>query len=139
MRPIDADALFLPDEKSDKVYIAGRTAGKTVVVATELLKKKVADAPTLDVVPVDDMLGEMLNWAVRYALGRMTYAVSDTVSYVMPLIPKLDRKTLSVMMEDIKSAPRYGHEIDKTDWMRLLDAIREELKRRAENAGSGTV
>lgn len=132
MRPIDADALFLPDEKSDKVYIAGRSAGKTVALATELLKKKVADAPTLDVVPVDDMLGEMLNWAVRYALGRMTYAVNDTVSYVMPLIPKLDRKTLSVMQRDIETAPSYGHDIDKDDWMRLLNAIREELKRRAD-------
>lgn len=121
MRPIDADAI--PESAT-----AISTDGRLFVAWSEIVK-----APTIDAVPVDDMLGEMLNWAVRYALGRMTYAVSDTVSYVMPLIPKLDRKTLSVMMEDIKSAPRYGHEIDKTDWMRLLDAIREELKRRACN------
>lgn len=132
MRPIDADALFLPDEKSDRVLIVGTRSGKTVAMATELLKKKVADAPTLDVVPVDDMLGEMLNWAVRYALGRMSYAVNDTVGYVMPLIPKLDKRTLSVMQRDIETAPSYGHECDKADWMRLLEAIREELKRRAD-------
>lgn len=93
----------------------------------------VENAPAVDAVPVDDMLGEMLNWAVRYALGRMTYVVNDTVSYVMPLIPKLDRRTLSVMQRDIETAPEYGHDVDEADWMRLLGAIREELKRRADH------
>lgn len=86
--------------------------------------------PAVNAVEVDDNLGEMLNWAVRYALGRMTYAVNDTVSYVLPLIPKLDRKTLSVMQRDIERAPEYGHDCDEADWMRLLYAIREERKRR---------
>ena len=94
---------------------------------------EVLKAPAVDAVPVDDMLGEMLNWAVRYSLGRMSYAVSDIVGYVMPLIPKLDKRTLSVMQRDIETAPSYGHECDKADWMRLLYAIREELKRRADN------
>lgn len=50
MRLIDADALFLPDENSDKVLILGGRcgSGKTVALATELLKKKVANAPTID-------------------------------------------------------------------------------------------
>ena len=93
---------------------------------------QVKKAPAVDAVEVDDNLGEMLNWAVRYALGRMTYAVNDTVSYVLPLIPKLDRRTLSVMQRDIESAPEYGHDCDEADWMRLLHAIREELKRRSD-------
>lgn len=96
------------------------------------LVKEAFDMAKANLVPVDDMLGEMLNWAVRYSLGRMSYAVGDTVSYVMPLIPKLDRRTLSVMQRDIETAPSYGHECDKADWMRLLYAIREELKRRAD-------
>jgi hypothetical protein len=93
----------------------------------------VLKAPAVDAVEVDDNLGEMLNWAVRYSLGRMTYAVNDTVSYVLPLIPKLDRRTLSVMQRDIEIAPEYGHDCDEADWMRLLHAIREELKRRADH------
>lgn len=51
-RLIDADALFLPDEKSDKVYIIGGRSGKTVALAMELLKKKVADAQTIEAEPV---------------------------------------------------------------------------------------
>ena len=98
------------------------------------VKRIFSEIPTVDAVEVDDNLGEMLNWAVRYALGRMTYAVNDTVNYVLPLIPKLDRRTLSVMQRDIKTAPEYGHDCDEADWMRLLHAIREELKRRADDA-----
>lgn len=94
--------------------------------------KLVKDAPAVNAVEVDDNLGEMLNWAVRYSLGRMSYAVNDTVSYVLPLIPKLDRRTLSVMQRDIEIAPEYGHDCDEADWMQLLHAIREELKRRAD-------
>lgn len=50
MRLIDADALFLPDENSDKVLILGGRCGggKTVALAIELLKKKVKDAPTIN-------------------------------------------------------------------------------------------
>lgn len=98
------------------------------------VKRIFSEIPTVDAVEVDDNLGEMLNWAVRYALGRMTYAVNDTVNYVLPLIPKLDRRTLSVMQRDIETAPEYGHDCDEADWMRLLHAIREELKRRADDA-----
>lgn len=94
------------------------------------VKRIFSEIPTVDAVEVDDNLGEMLNWAVRYALGRMTYAVNDTVSYVLPLIPKLDKRTLSVMQRDIERAPEYGHDCDEADWMRLLYAIREERKRR---------
>ena len=52
MRLIDADALFLPDEKSDKVYIIGSRSGKTVELAMKLLEKKVANAPTIKAEPV---------------------------------------------------------------------------------------
>ena len=51
MRPIDADALLLPDENSDRVWVFGgqRSGGKTLAMAYELMKKKVQDAPTLDI------------------------------------------------------------------------------------------
>ena len=52
MRLIDADALFLPDKKSDEVYIIGGRSGKMVALAMELLKKKVADAPAIEAEPL---------------------------------------------------------------------------------------
>ena len=92
-------------------------------------------------VPVNERLGEMLNYAVRYAIGRCTYAPHDVVKYVEPLVPDLDKVTLRVMQYDI--AAEYGKlgglgddNIDAPDWLRLLGKIRAELDRRKtdENA-----
>lgn len=83
-----------------------------------------------DVVPIDDMFGEMMNWAVRYALGRRTYAASDTVQYIIPLVPKLSDKTLWCIQNDILGATNYGDPYDEIQWMRLLDKVETEIKRR---------
>ena len=50
MRLIDADAILKADENSDKALVLG--SGKTLEIAYALLKKKVADAPTVDAVIV---------------------------------------------------------------------------------------
>ncbi len=50
MRLIDADAILKADENSDKALVLG--SGKSLEMAYALLKKKVADAPTVDAVPV---------------------------------------------------------------------------------------
>lgn len=85
--------------------------------------------------PSDDRFGEMLNYAVRYALGRRSYAVGDTVSFIMPLIPYLTTRTLYVMHRDIKEQAErdlLGMDCDKVDWMKLYKAIGEEMERRKE-------
>ena len=50
MRVIDADAILKADENSDKALVLG--SGKSLEIAYALLKKKVADAPTVDAVAV---------------------------------------------------------------------------------------
>lgn len=50
MRLIDADAILKADENSDKALVLG--SGKSLGIAYALLKKKVADAPTVDAVQV---------------------------------------------------------------------------------------
>lgn len=50
MRLIDADAILKADENSDKALVPG--SGKALEIAYALLKKKVADAPTVDAVVV---------------------------------------------------------------------------------------
>lgn len=50
MRVIDADAILKADENSDKALVLG--SGKSLEIAYALLKKKVADAPTVDAVVV---------------------------------------------------------------------------------------
>ena len=50
MRLIDGDEILKADENSDKALVLG--SGKALEIAYALLKKKVADAPTVDAVPV---------------------------------------------------------------------------------------
>ena len=82
------------------------------------------------------MLCEMINWAVRYALGRRTYAVSDTVGYVLRVLKLLDDKTIYVMLRDIEEQEKVGnlgHECDAAEWMNLKEAIQKEIERRKNN------
>ena len=50
MRLIDGDAILKADENSDKALVLG--SGKSLEIAYALLKKKVADAPTIDAMVV---------------------------------------------------------------------------------------
>ena len=80
---------------------------------------------------IDDDFGEMMNWAVRYALGRRTYAVGDTCRFVKSVLPYLDHKTLYVMARDIQEKTDLndlGDQCDADDWLDLMKAITEHMK-----------
>ena len=49
--------------------------------------------------PADDDFGLMVNFAVRYALGRHTYAPSSVAVFVSPLLKELNDMTLFVKDE----------------------------------------
>ena len=82
-------------------------------------------------VPIDDAFGEMVNCAVRYCLGRQTYAAKACVDYIMPIIPQLDDTTLKVIKNDIEGAENKPHglgaDFDAKEWRRLLTSIKQEL------------
>lgn len=85
---------------------------------------------------IDDDFGEMMNWAVRYALGRRTYAVSDTCRFVMSVLPHLDNKTLFVMANDIQEKAvlnDLGDACDAREWHDLMHAIADQMKRKVED------
>ena len=66
----------------------------------------------------------MVLWAVRYCLGRRSYAVSDCVSNVLYVWDELNETCIDVMCQDIKRAfetDDYGMEMDKDQWQRVLD------------------
>ena len=81
-------------------------------------------------VPVDDMFCEMMNWAARYAIGRRTYAASDTANYILRLVDRLDDKTLNCLKNDIEKANSLGDACDESEWLKLLDAVKKELEER---------
>lgn len=92
-------------------------------------------APSIE--PDQDHFGFILNCAVRYAIGRQSYAPSIVVDFVQSLLPYINDKTLYVLDQDITSQKYtggYGDKvIDEPLWMRLhKNVIAEETKRGLE-------
>lgn len=99
--------------------------------------------------PLDDLMEQMIISAERYALGRMTYIVSDTVGFILPLVPSLTTQTLRALEMDFQRVESenerrsddfagmgfdvWGMDYDKKRWFDLWEAIKRELKRRSEN------
>lgn len=99
--------------------------------------------------PLDDLMEQMIISAERYAIGRMTHIVSDTVGFILPLVPHLDTNTLHVLDTDFQYAESenkrrsdnfagmgfdvWGMDYDKKMWFRLWKAVKTELERRSKN------
>lgn len=82
----------------------------------------------------DDFFGCLLNCAVRYACGRMSYMPSLVVDEITPLLPYLSDKTLWCFDQDITDARYNGGygdpQIDEPLWMRFHNAVKVERKKR---------
>lgn len=89
-------------------------------------------ARKVNVVEIDSSFCEMMNYAVRYACGRRTYAALSTANYVYNLADKLDTQTLSVMLRDIEEQEKIslGDDIDERGWIRLKGKIKKILEKR---------
>lgn len=82
----------------------------------------------------DETFGAVLNWAVRYCLGRMTYAPSMTIEFITPLLPYLSMKTLWCFERDIderkKDGKSFGMDFDEEKWMKFWEDVKVEMERR---------
>lgn len=67
--------------------------------------------------------------AVRYCLGRRTYAPGAVMSFIKQFLPALSDNTLYVMARDIAEADNLG---DAPMWSAFLAEIEKERKRREE-------
>lgn len=79
-------------------------------------------------VPCDERFSEMMVSAVRYALGRRTYIVWDTVNYIKHVLPYLQRNDINVIYTDIieaESEKCLGDECDVKDWLALKKYIED--------------
>ena len=81
----------------------------------------------------DDFFGAVLNCAVRYCLGRMSYMPGLVIGYITPMLPRLTKKTLLCFEKDIESCENYGMEMDKQKWMEFLAKVKEVIAN-VENA-----
>lgn len=82
----------------------------------------------------DETFGAVLNWAVRYCLGRMTYAPLMTTEFITPLLPFLSDKTIQSLDKDVSDHRRryggFGAAIDDEVWVNFLTKVKRERERR---------
>ncbi len=74
---------------------------------------------------------DLLVCAFRYALGRRTYITATIADLLIKHKDKFDDNSIHVILRDIKRAfetNKYGMEMDKADWERVLDVLSEPEK-----------
>ena len=77
---------------------------------------------------------DMVIYAFRYALGRMTYAVGDVTDYLINHWHRLSKKTRMLIIEEIQKAikeKKAGMDCDIQRWRAILlleEATKEESK-----------
>lgn len=73
---------------------------------------------------------DILFFAFRYALGRMSTAPSVVATEIRNSLKVLSDSILYSIVREIDECKNYGMEIDKMTWMMLRDDVREELETR---------
>lgn len=84
-------------------------------------------------VPINEGLGTILICAVRYSIGRRSYMPGLVQDYIRPILPSLDKKTLSAMQRDIEEAAQYpgglgDEDTDRPGWITFLAAVKKAQK-----------
>lgn len=109
-------------------------AAVNMLKADDLKLKEYRNEQRTKTVPICENFGLMLNWALRYTLGRETYAPHSVMIYCKPLLPHLSERTLEIMREDIEEAAKSNSlgdsRIDAPKWLEFLDTIKTELAER---------
>lgn len=71
---------------------------------------------------------DILFYAFRYTLGRMTYAVSTVAQEIILHAPEIHRKTRDTMTKEIRKAlaeDTAGMEMDRKQWEAVLAKLNE--------------
>ena len=69
---------------------------------------------------------DILFYAFRYALGRMTYAVADVAGEIRAHNPTLSNKTRALIIKEIKEAEAddgLGMDMDRKEWLKTLNVL----------------
>ena len=94
----------------------------------------------MEKIELSQKLELMLICAERYALGRRTYIVYETVNYLTHLLPKVSDWCITILTNDMKTefdraerignTRNFGDDCDYQDWVRFYDALTAEAERR---------
>ena len=80
---------------------------------------------TININGKQEDISAMLIGAERYALGRRTYIVEWTCSFIGKNLHLLTEKDKVVMIRDIEQTDYYGDECDEQCWKALLSKLKE--------------
>ena len=94
-------------------------------------------------IPITQDLEHIFISAVRYALGRRTYIVGTTTTYIGGLLPKLSDWCIDIIRRDLENGDALaarvtsyyvlGDPYDLWDWVGFQAAIHAEIERRAKH------
>lgn len=75
---------------------------------------------------LDYVLRDMIISALRYAIGRKTYIVEETIDFIKSYPNLIDERTKKIMLEDLKSTIDYYEtkDIEFASFMKFADWLR---------------
>lgn len=80
-------------------------------------------------------LDSLIVYAVRYALGRQSYAVSEVAIIVDRYKDFLAGRTINTIIKDLQSPDLFGGmDMDERMWNALLDTLTDHMRQRQSEA-----
>lgn len=76
---------------------------------------------------------DILIYAFRYSLGRMTFAPITVIDNIKANIDKISTGDIELYIKEIKECSNYGMDCDKTVWNNFLKYLKTELNNRNKN------
>ena len=73
---------------------------------------------------------DILIFAFRYSLGRMSYAPYKVVDTIKSNIKNISTDDIKLYIKEIKECQNFGMDFDKSIWLDFLEYLEEELKKR---------
>lgn len=73
---------------------------------------------------------EILFFAFRYALGRMSYAPSSVIDNIKANINEISTGDIQSYIREIGECANYGMEMDERHWLELKEFLENELAKR---------
>lgn len=74
----------------------------------------------------------ILIYAFRYSLGRMSSAPHFVVENIKQNINLISKDDLELFIREIKECENYGMDFDKEFWLNFVDYLEAELKSRSK-------
>lgn len=71
---------------------------------------------------------DILMYALRYSLGRQTFAPITVIENIKNNIYKLNQNDIKLMIKEIKEQEHYGADVDTKSWMSFLSYLNKKLE-----------